>query len=257
MPRIHPTAIVAPGAQLDDTVEIGPYAVVGSQVTLGPGTRVMAHAFLDGHATLGAECVVFPFASIGTRTQDRKFKGGAPRVQIGDRTVIRESATVNCATGDGDCTVVGSDCLLMAYAHVAHDCRVGHNVILANCGTLAGHVVIEDNAILGGLSAIHQFVRIGQLSIIGGCSRVIQDVPPFMMAEGNPLAVRGLNSVGLKRQNVPEETQRKLKEAYKVLYMRDLSTRQALDQLEQELAADPHVRMLVDFIRHSERGIAK
>jgi UDP-N-acetylglucosamine acyltransferase len=255
MPRIHPTAVVAPGARLGEDVEIGPGCVVGEHVALGAGTRLLAHVVVDGHTTLGAGCTVHPFASLGGQTQDLKFRGGAPRVEIGDRTTLREYVTVNAATADGDVTRVGSGCLLMASAHVAHDCVVGDEVIIANCGTLAGHVVIEDRAILGGLSGVHQFVRIGTMAIVGGCSKVTQDVPPYMMADGHPLAVAAINAVGLKRRGVPPETQRRLKEAHRLLYREGLGTREALERIAAEIPACPEIAHLVAFVRASERGI--
>ncbi|MBU1694297.1 MAG: acyl-ACP--UDP-N-acetylglucosamine O-acyltransferase [Verrucomicrobia bacterium] len=257
MARIHSTAIVDPGAELGENVEIGPYCVIGPHVKIGAGARLMAHVFMDGWTTLGAGCTVFPFASLGTQTQDLKYKGGVSRVEIGERTTIREYVTVNAATADGDVTRVGSHCHIMAYAHIAHDCRVGDEVIMANCATLAGHILVEDQALIGGLCGVHQFVRIGRLSIIGGCSKVTQDVPPFMMADGHPLGIHGLNSVGLKRRGVGEEAQRLLKNAYRVLYREGLSTSQALERLESETGQAPEIHELVEFVRHSNRGIVR
>ncbi len=255
--RIHPTAIVAPGAQIGDGAEIGPYCVIGEHVRIGRGARLQSHVCVDGWTTLGADCTVFPFASLGMQTQDLKYKGGRPRVEIGDRTTIREYVTVNAATNDGDVTVVGADCHIMAYAHIAHDCQVGNGVIIANCGTLAGHVIIEDHAVVGGLCGIHQFVRIGRLSIMGGCSKATQDVPPFMMADGNPIGIHGLNSVGLKRHSVPEDSQAQLKKAFKLLYREGLSTSQALARMETELDMVAEIRHLIGFVRASERGIVR
>ena len=257
MARIHPTAIVDPGAELGADAEIGPYCVVGPHARIGDGARLMAHVFMDGWITLGAGCTVFPFASLGTQTQDLKFKGGAPRVEIGERTTLREYVTVNAATADGDATRIGARCHIMAYAHIAHDCTVGNDVIMANCATLAGHIAVEDQAIIGGLCGVHQFVRIGRMSIIGGCSKVTQDVPPFMMADGHPLEIRGINSVGLKRRGVGEEAQRQLKTAYRILYREGLSTSQALERLAAEGAGGVEIRELVEFIRHSSRGIVR
>lgn len=257
MAKIHPTALVDAGAQLADSVEIGPYSVIGPHVRLGEGTQVMSHAVIEGWTSLGSACVVFPFASIGQKTQDLKYKGGAPRVEIGDRTTIREFVTVNAATNDGDATKIGNDCLIMAYAHIAHDCVVGNGVIMANCATLAGHVIIQDQVGVGGLVGVHQFVRLGRLSYIGGFGKVVQDIPPFMLADGNPLAVRALNSVGLKRKGFSEEAQSLLKKCYKILYMEKLSTRQALEKIDSEVEKVPEVEELLGFIRSSERGITK
>jgi UDP-N-acetylglucosamine acyltransferase len=217
----------------------------------------MAHVYVDGDTRIGRECSVFPFASIGTRTQDLKFKGGTPRVEIGDCTTLREYVTVNAATDDGDVTRVGSGCHIMAYAHVAHDCAIGDEVILANCATLAGHVVVEDRAVIGGLCGVHQFVRIGSLCIIGGCSKVTQDVPPYMMADGHPLQVHSINSVGLKRRGVSEDAQKLLKQAHRLLYREGLTTRRAVERMEKELDPAPEMRHLVDFLKRSTRGITK
>jgi UDP-N-acetylglucosamine acyltransferase len=244
MTDIHPTAVIAAGAGIADGVAIGPYCVVGPNVTVGSGTKLMSHVVLDGHTKIGSNCAIFPFASIGTQTQDLKFKGGKTYVEIGDRTTIREYVTVNSATDEGKTTKVGSDCHICAYAHIAHACKVGDGVIMSNCATLAGEVVVEDQAIIGGLSAAHQFVRIGRLCMVGGCSAVRQDCPPFMM-------------VGLKRKNVSEAAQSELKRAYKILYRDGLSTSQALEKMRAELAMSPEVEHLISFIEGSERGITK
>ena len=257
MSKIHPTAIVDSAADLGEGVEIGPYCVIGPHVKLGAGTRLMSHVVVDGWTSLGAGCTVFPFASIGQMTQDLKYKGGAPRVEIGERTTLREYVTVNAATNDGDVTRVGSGCHIMAYVHVAHDCIVGNEVIMANAATLAGHVIIEDQAIIGGLCGIHQFVRVGRLAITGGCSKLTQDLPPFMMADGNPLEVHTINSVGLKRRGVPETTEGLVKKAHRILYREGLSTRQALEKMEREIELVPEIQHLINFIKSSERGIVK
>ncbi len=257
MSKIHPTAVVDSGAELGEGVEVGPYCVIGPHVKIGAGTRLMSHVVVDGWTSLGAGCTVFPFASIGQMTQDLKYKGGAPRVEIGDRTTFREYTTVNAATNDGDVTRVGSGCHIMAYVHVAHDCIVGNEVVMANAATLAGHVIIEDQAIIGGLCGIHQFVRVGRLAITGGCSKLTQDLPPFMMADGNPLEVHTINSVGLKRRGVPESTESLIKKAHKILYREGLSTRQALDKIGQQIELVPEIQHLLNFIKSSERGIVK
>ncbi len=257
MTRLHPTAIVDPGAELGEDVEIGPYCVIGPHVRIGAATRLMSHVVVDGHTTLGRRCTVFPFASVGGRTQDLKYRGGAPRLEVGDETTIREFATLSCATADGDVTRVGSRCLLMAYSHVAHDCLLGDEVILANCGTLAGHVIVEDQVILGGLSAVHQFVRMGRLCIVGGCSKVTQDIPPFMMADGHPLTVPAVNGVGLKRRGMTEDIQRRLKQAHRILYRQGLPIRAALERIEAEIEPCAEISHLVAFVRASERGITR
>jgi len=255
--QIHPTAIVAPGAQLGEGVEIGPYSVVGEHVKLGAGTKLYPHVVIAGHTTLGARCEVYPFASIGQQTQDLKFRGGAPRVEIGDQTTLREYVTVNAATNDGDATRVGSGCHIMAYAHVAHDCIVGNEVIMANAATLAGHVILEDQVIVGGLCGVHQFVRIGRLTITGGCSKATQDIPPFMTADGNPMSVHGLNTIGLQRRGVSETAVAALKKAYRILYRENLTAKLALAKIEAHVEQLPEVAHLVAFVRASERGITR
>lgn len=242
---------------MGEGVEIGAYSIVGPNVRLGDGTRIMPQVFLDGWTTLGQGCVVFPFASIGSQTQDLKYRGGRTSVEIGDRTTLREYVTVNSGTSEGDVTRVGSDCLIMAYCHVAHQCQVGNEVIMSNGTNLAGHIVVEDQAVLAGMTGVHQFVRIGRMCMIGGMSRIAQDVPPFMLVEGNPPVVHGPNKVGLERRGASEEVQSLLKRAFRILYRDGLSTRQALDRLRAELTPVPEIRSLVEFIEKSERGIIK
>ena len=254
---IHPLAVVQPGAELGADVTVGPFCQVGSNVRLGDRTVLRSHVNVEGHTTLGAGCEIWPFANVGGKTQDLKYKGGAPRLVVGDNTVIRESATLNCATFDGGETRVGSKCLIMAYCHIAHDCIVGDRVIMANNATLAGHIVIEDDVILGGLTGVHQFVRIGRMSILGGFTKAVKDVPPYMMADGDPLKIYGLNKVGLERHGISAEAQQALKEAYKIVFRTDLTTAKALERIEAELAPLPEIRNFVDFIRKSERGISK
>lgn len=257
MTDIHPTAIVDAGAELDEDVKIGPYSIIGAHVKIGHGTKIMGHVYLDGWTTIGPQCTIFPFASIGTQTQDLKYKGGVTFVEIGERTTLREYVTVNSGTNEGDVTRVGARCHIMAYSHVAHQCLVGNDVIISNAGTLAGHVIIEDCAIIGGLCGVHQFVRIGRMSIIGGCSKATQDIPPFMMADGNPATIHGLNTVGLQRHNVPEETRRVLKEAHRIIYRQNLTIKQALETIKAELPSCPELEHLAAFIASSERGIAR
>jgi UDP-N-acetylglucosamine acyltransferase len=254
---IHPLAVVDSGAELGADVTIGPFCAVGPNVRLGDRVKLRSHVNVEGHTTLGAGCEVWPFANVGGKTQDLKYKGGAPRLVVGENTVIRECATLNCATYDGGETRVGSKCLIMAYSHVAHDCIVGDRVIMANNATLAGHILVEDDVILGGLAAIHQFVRIGRMSILGGYTKAVKDVPPYMMADGDPLKVYGPNKIGLERHGVPPETQHALKEAYKIVFRMDLTIAKALERIEAELAPAPEIRNFVEFIRKSERGISK
>ncbi|MCU0772063.1 MAG: acyl-ACP--UDP-N-acetylglucosamine O-acyltransferase [Verrucomicrobia bacterium] len=257
MSAIHPTAVIHPQAKLGEGCEIGPYCVIGGQVELGPRCRLHSHVVIDGHTRLGADNELFPFASIGFKTQDLKWKGGVTRTEIGDHNTFREHVTVHSATSDGDATVIGSHNNLLAYAHVAHDCRLGSHIVMSNVGTLAGHVVVEDHAIVGGLAAVHQFCRIGRMSIIGGCSKVVQDVPPFMMADGNPASTRTVNKVGMERNGISDEAQAAIRQAFKILFREGLTITNALAQIEKDVADLPELRHLVQFVRASERGIGK
>ncbi len=257
MSLIHPTAIIDGAAVIGDNVEIGPYCVVGPAVRIGSGSVLKSHVNIDGNTEIGADCTFYPFCSIGTKTQDLKFKGGSPGLRIGSGTVIREYVTVSAATYDGDYTLVGERCLLMAYSHVAHDCVLEDEVIMANCATLAGHIHVERQAIIGGLAGVHQFVRLGSMSIIGGCSKVIKDVPPYMMADGHPVEVKGLNSVGLKRRGVSAEHRRVLKEVYKILYRQGLTTSEAVGKIKGEVETIPEVLHILEFLEKSERGVTK
>ena len=254
---IHPTAVIHAHAQLGAGCEIGPYCVIGEHVVLGDQCKLHAHVVVDGHTTLGQANEVFPFASIGLKTQDLKWKGGVTRTQIGDRNTFRESVTVHSATGDGEVTVVGSDNHILAYCHIAHNCVLGNRIIMSNVATLAGHVKVEDYAVIGGLAAIHQFTRVGTMSIIGGCSKISQDIPPFMMVDGNPAETRTINKVGLERNGVSAEAQAALKQAYKIIFREGLTVSNALARVEAELPPLPEVVRLVEFCRTSQRGVTK
>jgi UDP-N-acetylglucosamine acyltransferase len=257
MTEIHSTAVIGHGAQLGEGVSVGPYCVVGQNVTVGAGTRLMSHVVLDGWTTIGRECVIFPFACIGTQTQDLKYRGDQAFVEVGDRTTLREYVTVHAGTRLGEVTRVGNDCHILAYSHIAHGCRVGNEVIMSNGVQLAGEVVVEDQVVFGGVQGVHQFTRIGRLCMLGGMSRISQDCPPYMIVVGNPAEVKGVNSVGMERRQIPEASQRQLKEAYRILYRSDLSTRQALERIRAELDMTPEVKHLVEFIEQSDRGIIK
>ncbi len=254
---IHPTAIVDSRAQIGDDCQIGPYCVIGPNVTLGPRCRLHAHVVIDGHTDLGGDNEVFPFASLGLKTQDMKWKGGLTRTRIGAHNTIREHVTIHSATGDGEITAVGSHNNILAYCHIAHNAIVGDHVIMSNVATLAGHVTVEDHAVIGGLAAVHQFCRIGRMAIVGGCSKVVQDVLPFMLADGNPAQIRAINKVGLDRNNVAPETQAALKQACRLLFREGLTIPNALSRIETELAPLPEIRTLVEFVRSSQRGISR
>ena len=255
---IHKTAIIDAKAELASEVEVGPYCIIGPHVKIGKGTRLNPHVVVDGWTQIGEGCHIFQFASIGAIPQDLKYKGEKSWVTLGNNNVIREFVTINRGTAQsGGRTVIGDHNLLMAYSHVAHDCKIGNHVILANAATLAGHIEIEDYAIVGGLVAVHQFVRLGRHSIIGGSSGVNQDIPPYMMANGQRAKLYGLNMVGLKRHNFSQETVRNLKHAYHTLFRSGLTVKKALDQLQAGIKNSPEVDHLIDFIKNSERGIAR
>ncbi len=257
-PRIHSTAIVDPDALLGAGVEIGPYAVVGSGVAVGDETTIGTHAVLEGPTRIGRNNRIFPFASVGSAPQDLKYSNEATVLEIGDGNTIREFATLNRGTaGGGGVTRVGDANLVMAYAHVAHDCVIGNSVVMANSATLAGHVTVEDHAIVGGLVAIHQHVRIGESAILGGGAMVTLDVAPFCMAVGDRAQLHGLNLVGLRRQGYGAEVIRRIRGAYRVLFQSGLSLADALDRLKDEASASPEVGRMVAFIRASKRGVCR
>ncbi len=254
---VHPTAIIHPKAKIGADCEIGPYCVIGEFVSLGDKCRLHSHVVIDGHTTLGRENEVFPFAAIGLKTQDLKWKGGVTRTEIGEGNTFREYVTIHSATGDGETTRVGSHNHILAYCHVAHNCALGSHIIMSNVATLAGHVVVEDYAVIGGLAAIHQFCRIGRMAMIGGCSKVVQDVPPFMMADGNPAETRTINKTGMERNGVSEKAQSALRQAYKIMFREGLTVSNAVARVEKQLPPLPEVRHLIEFVRASERGISK
>ena len=254
---IHPTAIIHPKAELGPDCEVGPYCVIGPHVVLGARCRLHAHVVVDGYTRLGSDNAIFPFASIGLQTQDLKYKGGVTRTEIGDHNTFRESVTVNSATGDGEATVVGSHNHILAYSHVAHNVVLGNYIIMSNVGTLAGHVVVEDYAVIGGVTAVHQFCRIGKMSMVGGCAKVVQDVPPFMLADGNPAKTRTINKIGMERNGVTEEAQKAIRQAFKLLFREGLTNSNALTRIEAELPPLPEIQYLAQFVRSSERGIRK
>lgn len=255
---VHPTAIVHPKAQLGAGVLVGPYSLIDEHVTIGPRTTIGAHCVIEGRTTLGAECEVFTGAVIGSIPQDLKYQGEESTLLLGDRNKIREYVTINPGTaGGGGKTMIGSDCLFMAYSHVAHDCTIGDRVTLANSVALAGHITVEDQAIVGGLVGVHQFVRVGRLSFIGGCSRVVQDIPPYATCVGYPAKVFGLNSEGLKRAGVSSEVKQRLHHAFKVLFHSKLSRGSAIKRVAQDADHCPELHHLVQFIRQSKRGVCR
>lgn len=252
---IHPSAIVHDGAELGEGVVIGPWALVGPGVVIGDNTEIGPRVLIEKDTIIGEDCRISNGAVLGTDPQDLKYQGERATLEIGDRTVIREFATLNRGTAASGRTVVGSDCLLMAYTHVAHDCEIGNHAILANAVNMAGHVIIEDWVIVGGLTPIHQFVRIGAHAFVGGGSRIPQDVPPYCRAAGNPPKLYGLNTVGLERRGLSQEVRVALKKTYRILFQGDVNLTKALNRAEEEVAGVPEVRHLIQFIRASERGI--
>jgi UDP-N-acetylglucosamine acyltransferase len=254
---IHPTAVIHPKAKLGANCEVGPYCVIGEHVTLGEKCRLHSHVVIDGHTKLGKRNEIFPFAIIGLKTQDLKWNGGITWTEIGDDNTFREYVTIHSATGDGEVTRVGSHNHILAYCHIAHNCTLGDRIIMSNVATLAGHVTVGDFAVVGGLAAVHQFCRIGKMAIIGGCSKVVQDVPPFMLADGNPAGTRTVNKVGMERNGVSEAAQNALKQAYKILFREGLTVSNAVAKVEKKLPPLPEIRHLIQFVRASERGIGK
>jgi UDP-N-acetylglucosamine acyltransferase len=256
---IHPTAIVSPLATLGRNVRIGPYCIVGANVELGDECVLHSHVILEGHSKFGRGNEFFPFAAVGGKTQDLKYKGDPTYLEVGDYNVFRENCTVHRGTHADLPTRIGSHNLLLCYSHVAHDCQLGNHIILSNSVGIAGHVLIEDYAIVSGMAAVHQFCRIGVHSIVGGCSKVVQDVPPYMIVDGNSATTRGVNLVGLQRRGFLEEDIKALKSAYKKLFLRkDANLAHSLSELKNLPAAEtPHVSHLIHFVENSPRGITR
>jgi UDP-N-acetylglucosamine acyltransferase len=253
--RIHPTAIVSPDAEIAADVEIGAFAIVGEGCTVGAECVISPRATLERNVTLGRAVRIGVGSIVGGPPQDLKYAGEETTVEIDDGTVIREYATINRGTAHSFKTTVGKNCLLMSYVHIGHDCRIGDSVILSNVVQLAGHVSIEDKAIISGMSAVHQFARIGRHSFIGGMSRVSKDIPPFLKAVGNPVKLYGLNTIGLQRSGMEEETIRALKRAYRLLFRSDLNVTQAIERAQIEIEPLPEVQELIRFVEASERGV--
>lgn len=250
---IHPTAIVHPEARIPSDVEIGAYAYIGPMVELGAGCRVHHHATIEGQTVIGRDNEFFPYCCVGLRTQDKKYKGGEPGLRMGDRNVVREFTTIHTATHEGEETLIGSDNLFLAYVHIAHDCVIGNHVIFSNNGTLAGHVVVEDRVVLGGLTGVHQFCRLGAYAMIGACSKVVQDVPPFTISDGHPVVLRGINKVGMERAGFTAEQIQEIRELYRLFFRKHLPRTQIFQELPALEAGSPGGQF-AEFIRKSERG---
>ncbi|WP_111496563.1 MULTISPECIES: acyl-ACP--UDP-N-acetylglucosamine O-acyltransferase [Marinobacter] len=255
---VHPQAIVDPSAKLGKDVTVGPWSFVGPDVEIGDGTEILSHVVIKGPTVIGRNNRIFQFSSIGEECQDKKYAGEPTTLVIGDNNVIRENCTIHRGTvQDRKETRIGSDNLLMAYVHVAHDCVVGDNTILANCATLAGHVSVGDWAILGGGTMVHQFCHIGAHSMSAGGSIVLKDIPAYVMASGQSASAHGLNAEGLKRRGFSREIISELKRAYKVIYRQGLTLAQAIETLEKDFAESSEVRMLTDSLRNAHRGIVR
>ncbi|UCG09242.1 MAG: acyl-ACP--UDP-N-acetylglucosamine O-acyltransferase [Desulfobacterales bacterium] len=255
---IHPTAIVDPEAELDANVDIGPYSIIAGHVSIGSGTVIGPHAMVEQYTSIGPDCRIYQYASIGAPPQAIKFKGEITYLKIGRGTTVREFVTINRGTEfGGGVTEVGENNLLMAYCHIAHDCKTGRNVILANNATLAGHIIIGDYVTVGGLVAIHQFVKIGDYAYIGGKSAVAKDIPPYVIASGDRAVLYGLNKIGLKRHGFGDNTVKTLKKAYRIIFRIGLTTKEAIQRVQAEVDQIPEVVSLVEFIKSSERGITR
>jgi UDP-N-acetylglucosamine acyltransferase len=254
---IHPTAIIDATAQIGENCQIGPYCVIGANVEIGPDCWLQHHVSLSGPSRIGRGNRFYAFSSIGQQTQDLKYAGEPTYLAVGDGNTFREFVTVHRGTAPGSVTRIGNDGNFLAYSHIAHDCVVGNNVIFSNNGTLAGHVEVGDHAVIGGLTAVHQFCRIGAYALTGGCSKIVQDVPPFMIADGNPAKVRSYNKVALERNGFAEETQRAIKDAYRLIYRSALNLQQAVEQIRTDLPETAELTQLVSFVTSSPRGIVK
>jgi UDP-N-acetylglucosamine acyltransferase len=258
MSTIHPTAIIHPSAELHETVAVGPYSIIEDGVAIDSGTQIGSHVFIDRYTRIGKDCQIFPFASIGTAPQDKKFKGEKTELLIGDDNVIREYATINRGTPDGGgVTTIGNQNLLLAYIHIAHDCHLGNGITMVNVATLGGHVTLEDHSVIGGLAAVHQFVRIGAHAYVGGKTGVSQDIPPYVLASGERAKLFGLNIVGLKRHNFSNEVILALKKTYQLVIRSHLTIQEAMNRVEKEVPVFPEVKQFLEFVRNSQRGIPR
>jgi len=254
---IHPTAVIPPSTVVGNGCEIGAYCVLGPDVVLGEGCILHSHSVVDGCTRLGNEVEIFSGAVIGKKTQDLKYKGGKPCVSIGERTVIREYVTVHCATNDGDATVVGSDCLIQAYCHIAHDCHFGDHVIMSSGAKAAGHVHVGNHAVIGGMSGLVQFVRIGTMAFVGGFSKLCQDALPYCITDGIPAATVAVNKIGMERNGLNTESMRSVGEALKVIMRSAITKEEAVPLLAAKYADCPEVAEMVEFVRTCERGLAR
>ncbi len=254
---VHSSAVVEPGAQLGVDVEVGAFCFIARGVTLGDGSKLHHHASVEGNTVVGAQCEIFPYACIGGKTQDLKFKGGNPGLRIGDRNVFREYVTIHAATNDGDFTRVGSDNTLLASCHIAHDCGLGNHIVMSNGAVLAGHVTVEDRVVVGGYGGVHQFCRLGAYSMLSATAKLVHDLPPFFIADGTPAEIRAINRVGLERNGFTVEQLDRVKQVHRILYRDGLNRSQALEKLAAHpLAVSEEFQRILRFAQASERGIA-
>jgi UDP-N-acetylglucosamine acyltransferase len=252
---LHPTAIIEPGAQLGEGVAIGAYAYVGAKAVIGAGTVLHHHANVEGRTTIGEKCEIFPFACVGTKTHDLKYKGGEPGLIVGDRNIFREYVSVHGATNDADFTRMGHDNVMLAYSHIAHDCVVGNHLVMSAQSALAGHVLVEDHVNIGWGTGVHQFCRIGAQAMLGAMSKIVQDVPPFVIADGNPAVARSINKVGLERNGYTPERLEAVKQAFRLIYRAGHNRTQALERLrEHKLSGSDEFRHFLAFAEKSDRG---
>lgn len=253
---IHPTAIIEPGAQIDPSATVGAYAYIGSLVTIGKGTIVYHHATVDGFTQMGENNQVFPYAFVGGKTHDLKYKGGEPGLKIGNNNVFREYATIHTATKAEEFTVIGDHCIILAYGHIAHDCQVGNRLVMSSQSALGGHVIVQDHVSIGWNVGVHQFCRLGSYCMLGGCSKIVQDVLPFMLVDGNPAEVRTINKVGLERAGYTRENIESVRFIYQALYRRGLNRSQAFEELKQRVEDHkPFITKVLEFVEGGTRGL--
>ncbi|MFQ3610035.1 MAG: acyl-ACP--UDP-N-acetylglucosamine O-acyltransferase [Fimbriimonadales bacterium] len=254
MATIHPTAVVHPSARLADDVQVGPYCIIGANVEIGSGTTLGAHVIIEENTFIGRNNIIYHGAVLGAPPQDRKFKNEQTFLRIGDDNLIREYVTIHRASGEGQATTIGNNNFLMAYVHIGHNCTVGNGVVMANSVGVSGHCEIADGANLGGMTGIHQFTRVGTLAMVGGMSRVVRDVPPYMISEGHPAEVRGVNIVGLRRAGVPEATRTALRTACRWMFLANMNVSQAIERIRAELESSPELEHLIEFMLQIREG---
>jgi UDP-N-acetylglucosamine acyltransferase len=257
MTKIHDKAIVYPNAKLGDNVEVGPFTIIGDNVSIGDGTIIGPNVLIDGYTNIGKNCKIFHGACIGVEPQDRKYKQEKSYVEIGDNNIIREFVTIHIATGEGAKTIIGNDCYILAYAHIAHNCIVGNKVTLINTAALGGHVEVEDAAYISAFNPIIQFLKVGKMAIVGTGSKITKDIPPYVMADGHPVKIYGLNTRGLDRNNVPEDIQNTIKQTHKIMFRSKLNVSDALKKIEETVPMNDYIRHFVEFVKNSKNGIHK